>query len=109
MHEMSITQSIVEICTERAAGARVQRVTLEIGALSAVLPDAIRFCFDLCTRDTALEGAGLEIVEIAGRGCCRTCGRSVDMQDFLASCECGSIDVECVAGEALRIREMEVI
>ena len=109
MHELGITQSIVEICTEQAAGARVIRVTLEIGKLSAILPDAIRFCFDVCTQGTELEGTQLQIVEVPGRGRCRRCGCEMCMDDFLASCTCGSIDIQCIAGEALRIKEMEVV
>jgi len=109
MHELGITQSIVEICAERAAGARVTRVTLEIGRLTAVMPDAIRFCFDVCTDGTALGGAVLQIIDIPGRGRCRSCLREMEMNDFLASCECGSIDIECIAGEALRIKNMEVV
>ena len=61
MHEMSITQSIVEICEEHAGGRRVRSVTLEIGELSGVVPDAVEFCFAACTRDTLLDGALLTI------------------------------------------------
>ena len=42
MHELSIASGIVEICAERAGAARVIRVRLEIGMMSAVLPVAIR-------------------------------------------------------------------
>lgn len=108
MHELGITQSIVEIASENAQGARVQRVTLEIGRLSAILPDAIRFCFDLCAAGTAVEGAELEIVDVQGRGRCRDCGREQAMDDWLARCACGSCGLECVAGEELKIKELEV-
>ena len=50
------------------------RVRLEIGQLAAVMPDAMRFCFDVCARNTVLEGAALEIVEIPGRALCDDCG-----------------------------------
>lgn len=109
MHELGITQSIIEICAKHAEGAKVLRVTLEIGRLTAVMPDAIRFCFDVCTEGTALGGAALDIVDVAGRGRCRSCQREIEMNDFLVSCDCGSIDIECIAGEALRIKEMEVV
>ena len=66
MHELSVTQSIVEICAEHAGGARVTRVTLEVGAEAAIVPDALQFCFELCAQDTALQGAQLEIVEVPG-------------------------------------------
>jgi len=67
MHELSVTQSIIEICAERAEGAKVTRVTLEIGTLAAIMPDAVRFCFELCADGTALQGATLEIIETAGQ------------------------------------------
>ena len=63
MHELSIAQSIVEMVCERAGEARVHRLTLVIGKLSAVMPDALRFCFDVCAEGTVLEGAALEIIE----------------------------------------------
>jgi len=67
VHELSITRNVVAIVTERAQGQRVTRVRLEIGRLSAVVPDSIRFCFDICAQGTPLEGAELEIIESAGQ------------------------------------------
>lgn len=61
MHELAITQAIVEQCAARCEGARVLRVVIEIGTLSAVQPEAVRFAFSLCTEGTLLEGAQLEI------------------------------------------------
>ena len=61
MHELAITQAIIASCLEKCEGARVIRVVIEIGAESAVLPDAVRFAFGLCTEDTLLAGAELEI------------------------------------------------
>jgi hydrogenase nickel incorporation protein HypA/HybF len=109
MHELSLTQSIVEVCSQRAAGARVRRVTLEIGRLTCVAPDALRFCYDVCTEGTGLEGSELEIVEIAGRARCRACGADVALADLLTPCACGSYDLDCIAGEDLRIKEMELL
>jgi hydrogenase nickel incorporation protein HypA/HybF len=57
VHELGLTQEILEIVTERARERRVKRVVLEIGKLSCVLPDAIRFCFGLCAEGTIAEGA----------------------------------------------------
>jgi hydrogenase nickel incorporation protein HypA/HybF len=109
MHELSIANSVVELCAERAMGARVLRVTLEIGRLSAVMPDAIRFCFDVCAKDTVVEGAALEIVETAGLARCLDCGSSVDMIDLLEHCACGSVNLELLAGSELKIKQMEVV
>ena len=77
MHEMGITQSIVAIVAEQADGRKVKRVTLEIGKLAAVMPDAIRFCFDVVAQGSALDGAALDIIEIPGRARCLDCGSDV--------------------------------
>jgi hydrogenase nickel incorporation protein HypA/HybF len=59
MHEMSITQSVVEICEGHAAGRKVIDVVLEIGELSGVGHDSIEFCFEAGSKGTLLEGARL--------------------------------------------------
>jgi hydrogenase nickel incorporation protein HypA/HybF len=108
MHELALMESIVAAVEERIHPARAARVHLQIGRLAGVVPDALRFCFDVCTRGTPLEGATLEIDEIRGRATCRQCGREVEMQSFLDACPCGSLDVDLVAGQELRVKEVEV-
>jgi hydrogenase nickel incorporation protein HypA/HybF len=54
MHEVGIAQGMIAIVSEHARGARVARVVVEVGKLSAVLPFAVRFCFDLCSEGTAV-------------------------------------------------------
>lgn len=109
MHELALTQRIVEICAERANGARVRRVTLEIGTLTCVMPEALRFCFEACTGGTLLAHAELEIVVTPGWAQCRECGREVELSDLLAACGCGSVTLENRrGGDALKIRSMEV-
>lgn len=109
MHELSITRSVVAIVAERAAGMRVTGVRLEIGRLSAVMPDAIRFCFDICTVETPLAGARLTIDEIPGRGICNECGAEVELIALVGRCpHCGTASLRLVAGQELNIKEMEV-
>lgn len=110
MHELSITRNIVEACTEKANGARVLRVTLEVGKLSCVMPEALRFCFGVCARGTSLEDAELEIIPVPGRAVCRACGRRVELHDLLAACGCGGfVFDEREGGDELKIRSMEVV
>ena len=66
MHELGITRNVVAICAERANGAQVLRVRLEIGKRAGVMAESVRFCFDICAKGTLVEGAALEIVEPAG-------------------------------------------
>jgi hydrogenase nickel incorporation protein HypA/HybF len=66
MHEVGITEEIVAIAAERAGTGRVARVVVEIGSSTCVLPDAVRFCFELCAEGTPVDGAELEIVQVEG-------------------------------------------
>lgn len=109
MHEMAITQSVVHAVCERMGDAQVRRVCLEIGTLSGVVADSVRFCFDLITEGTTLEGASLEIVQPSGKARCRDCGVEFTLEDLLMLCACGSANRELLAGEELRIREVEVL
>lgn len=108
MHELTITENIVAIASKQAAGAKVCRITLEIGQLSAVMPEAIRFCFDVCTHGTPLEGATLDILEPQGRGQCRDCGHLIDLDQPFGVCDCGSTRLDILQGEELTIKELEI-
>jgi hydrogenase nickel incorporation protein HypA/HybF len=108
MHELAVTESIVAAITERLGDAQIARVVLEVGRLSGVVPEAVRFCFDVCTQGTALDGAVLDIVTLPGRARCSTCAAEAEVDDLLAICACGSISLEVMAGQELRIREVEV-
>ena len=108
MHELGITRNIVAIVGERAGTQKVKRVSLEIGCLSAIMPDAIRFCFDVCSKNTPLEGATLTIEEIPGRGQCEECGNEIELDQPFGQCICGSRHIRCIAGEEMKIKEMEI-
>ncbi|MEM9387289.1 MAG: hydrogenase maturation nickel metallochaperone HypA [Pseudomonadota bacterium] len=109
MHELGITRNIVAIVSDHAGASQVSRVALQIGALSAVMPDAIRFCFDICAKNTVVEGAQLEIEEVPGRGRCQRCGREFALDKPFGQCICGSRQIACIAGEEMKIKEMETI
>ena len=108
MHELAIAEEIIAIVADRTAGARVGRIVVEIGRLCAVVPNAMRFCFDLATEGTVAEGARLEIVETPGLGRCRACGSEVVLERPFGRCACGGTDLEWLAGEELRIKEVEL-
>jgi hydrogenase nickel incorporation protein HypA/HybF len=108
VHELAITESMVAAVADSVGPARVARVRLQVGRLAGVVPHALRFCFDACTRGTVLEGAALEIEEIPARGRCRRCSAEMAMATFLDPCACGCLEVELVAGQELRIKNVEV-
>lgn len=109
MHELAITESIVEGVLQHVPEQRISKVVLDIGRLCGVEPDAIRFCFEVAARGTRLEGAAVEIRSLPVLGRCRACGKDFEPPDALPLCECGSAEVDVLGGLELRIRSVEVV
>ena len=109
MHELSITQSIVDAVAEKLGDAEVTTVRLEIGKLSGVVVESIRFCFDLVTDGTTLAGARLVVDEPSGHARCRECATEFDVDDPIVLCPaCDASNVDVRAGRELRIISVEV-
>ncbi len=113
MHEMSLAEGmlgLVEDGARRNAASAVKAVWLEIGALAQVEVEALRFCFDAVTRGTLAEGARLEIVATPGAAWCMPCGERVAIDRLGDACpRCGSHQLQVVQGDAMRVREIEVV
>lgn len=109
MHELALMESVVDAIEQRIERGRVVTVRLAVGRLAAVVPDALRFCFDVCTKGTIAEGAALEIRDVPGRATCLDCGAEAEIEDLLARCACGSARLSITSGEELRIQDVEVI
>jgi hydrogenase nickel incorporation protein HypA/HybF len=112
MHEMSIAESVLEIVenTARTNGAtRVTGVWLEIGALSHVSPDALRFCFDAVTRGSLADGAELTIDTPPGAAWCMPCGETVPLAQLGDPCpRCGSYQLTVSQGDDMRVKEIAI-
>jgi len=108
MHELSITQSVVDAVLNRTGERPVTAVNLRIGPLSGVLADAVRFCFDVAAAGTPLAGARLQIEAPEGRGRCRSCLDEFTLGDPILLCPCGSADVEVLSGRELMLVSVEV-
>lgn len=109
MHELSLAQAVVDAVVEKTGDTPIDCVRLSIGALSGVVVDAIRFCFDLVADGTPVAGARLEIDEPPGHARCRECAREFDVTDPIVLCPgCGSANVDVQSGRDLRIISVEV-
>ena len=94
--------------TEPASG-RSPAVNLRGGPLSGVLPDAMRFCFDVASAGTPLAGAQLMIDEPQGRGPMQKLRHDeFELADLILLCPCGSADVEVLSGRELMVMSVEV-
>jgi hydrogenase nickel incorporation protein HypA/HybF len=109
---MSIAQSLVAIIQEEMIthGARnLKSVRLQVGRMSAVVPDSLSFCFEIVTAGTDLEGAELIIEVIPLKARCQGCGRSFVVEEHLFACpHCDGAQIDVTEGQELSIVEIEV-
>ena len=112
MHELALCESIRTVLETEAANqgfATVKRVKLEIGALSGVEPDAMRFGFDVAMAGSLAEGAALEIAETPGQAWCLICAKPVAVAARYDACpDCGSHQLQVTGGTEMKILELEV-
>jgi hydrogenase nickel incorporation protein HypA/HybF len=108
VHELAVTQSVVDAVSEHVGTRRVVSVRVEVGTLSGIVADAMRFCFEIASGQTVLEGARLDIDERPGEAHCRDCGSDFTLADLVLLCPCGSADVEVTSGRDLVIKSVEV-
>ena len=112
MHEMSIAQSLMEILREEMEkhGAKSLRSAhLHIGQLSAIVPEALSFCFQVISEGTEMAGAKLIMDIVPLRGHCPGCQKEFEIEDYHFACPfCESTKIETIAGQDLAVVEMEV-
>jgi hydrogenase nickel incorporation protein HypA/HybF len=112
MHEMSLAEGIRGIVEETAQAqgfTRVNAVVLEVGALSSVEVEALRFCFEVVMQGTLAEGARLDIETVQGVGWCMPCGKSVPIAALYDPCPaCGSYQVQATGGTEMRVKALDV-
>lgn len=106
---MAIAQSVLDTIVARTGESKVANVRLQVGKLSGVLADALRFSFEIVASGSGLEDAGLEIDEPDGRAKCAECGVEFAVPDLILLCPCGSADVDVLAGDELQILSVEVV
>jgi hydrogenase nickel incorporation protein HypA/HybF len=113
MHELSIAENIAEIviATCKKAGAdKVTRIELEIGRLSGIELDALQFALSFTLKNGLAEGAEVDYALIDGSGVCQDCSKASPMDDIFSVCShCGSIRMDLIQGQELKIKKIEVI
>lgn len=113
MHEISLLENMREILEAESIKqgfSQIKQITLEVGKLSCVEPDALRFGFDVVMKNSLAENAELLITELDGLGVCQKCGKQSVIETLYDPCPlCGSPVVKIVQGMEMKIRDLVVI
>jgi hydrogenase nickel incorporation protein HypA/HybF len=113
MHELSIAESLIEQVVnamKREGASKISSITVDVGVLSGVDPEALQMGFNVASEGTLAQGAKLTIQKIEAKIFCKTCQKESVVEDFCFLCpKCGSTEVEMKEGRELKVREMEVV
>lgn len=112
MHEIHITQEIVDTVLragEKAGAEKITLVRVKAGKLAGVEPSSLQFYFDTLTKDTMAAGARLVVETVEANARCGACRKAFTPQDLRSVCPaCGSPDVEITSGRELYVEDVEV-
>ena len=112
MHELSVTEQVLNVTLEHARQAKAQRVVkinLVIGELTSYVGESIQFYFDLLSKGTEAEKASLAIARIPSRVRCRDCKKEFQPDEGDWSCpHCGGFIEEVLGGRELYVESIEV-
>ena len=112
MHEVAIAQEIIEIVKSylpNEDNVYVKSVKIDLGDFSNILPEALKFSFDVLLTDTELKGAKLEITKIPLKIKCSDCGHIAILDEPFFFCpDCSSPNVEILSGTELKVVEIEL-
>ncbi|MFN2114197.1 MAG: hydrogenase maturation nickel metallochaperone HypA [Anaerolineae bacterium] len=112
MHELAVTQGLLELAlrhADEAGGGRITDLYLVIGRLSSVVDDSVQFYWDVISEGTAAEGAELHFRRVPVEMRCLAC--SLDYRpdgEDLACPECNGLAVRVVSGDEFRLEALDL-
>ena len=112
MHEVSMMQNTLDIAIAQArknGATKIDRLTMNIGELAGVIPEALEFAFEVLIRGTMAENAQLEIKNIPVVCYCQECDRNFQPHNYIYECpECKRISTNIIQGRELELASLVV-
>lgn len=112
MHELPVTENILEISlrhARQAGAARITNIYLVIGSLASIIDDSVQFYWDILSKGTLAEGAKLHFRRIPAELLCLQCGQRFQPSEDDFSCpNCRSVQVKIAAGEEFYLEAIDI-
>lgn len=109
MHELAVTQSILDIALKHAGSRTVRQVQLVLGQFSSIVDDSVQFYWDIIAKDTLAAGAQLRFERIPGEMTCAACGKVFHPGSETFSCPaCASSTVRVTQGREFYVESIDV-
>lgn len=109
MHELGLSEAILEAVQRRAEGRRVKSFTVRVGVMHRVDQASLDQAFSMVAAGTEAQDAAVQLVAVPVQAVCRACGHRDDGEDMPGACpSCGSGDLEVTGGDELLLESIEV-
>ena len=112
MHELAVTESLLDIAVRHATQAGATRVTdlyIVLGQLSSIVDDSVQFYWDMVSEGTLCAGARLHFERVPATLTCLDCGTTYALGAELSACpQCGGSRVRVASGEEFRLDSIGV-
>ena len=112
MHELAVTESVLEIACRHAEESQAKKVTdiyLVIGRLSSIVDDSVQFYWDFISKDTLCEGAKLHFKRLPAEMICLDCDTKYILDEELSPCpNCSSANIRVVSGDEFNLESIEI-
>lgn len=113
MHELSVTQSLLEIALQHARSANANQITdlhLVIGEFATIVDDSVQFYWDMISAGTIAEGAVLHFQRIPVLMRCMDCDQSFEPTGGELLCPvCGGINLRLQKGDEFYLESIDVV
>ena len=112
MHELSVTESILNIALKYAQQAEARRVSdlyIVVGRLSSIVDDSVQFYWEMLSEGTLCAGSKLHFQRIPAQLTCFECGNAYTLDGELEPCPtCGSAKVQVTSGDQFYLDSIEI-
>lgn len=103
---IEVVKTVEEFARENGV-TRIDKLVLQIGELSSMIPRYIEDCFPCAVDGTSMVDTKLEIEILPGNGRCRPCGAVFNIVENKGVCPaCGVKDAEVLSGKEFLIKEI---
>ncbi len=120
MHEISIAGAIIDSVLDAAKkndAKKVEEIFIEVGELTALNPDQLKFIFETITVGTVAAGAKYDIRVVRPLISCKKCSYTGPIEFFerlhfflpaIKCPECGDMDVDITAGRECCVKKIRI-
>lgn len=112
MHELAVTEQILNLALRHAEAAQARQVTnlhLQIGALSTIIDDSIQFYWDIISQGSLCQGATLHFNRMPATLHCHSCGQDYTLDHELTACPtCNGIQVQILSGQEFQLTSIDI-